>query len=63
VTAFGVWIELAYSPHLVTTLPFLLIMCILPLRFFKGWLVASQGGSRRSVRCARLACEQRPSPE
>ena len=46
VTAFGVWIELAYSPplwvHFVTTLPFLLVVCILPLRFFKGWLVASQ---------------------
>jgi uncharacterized protein (DUF983 family) len=46
ITAFGVWVELAYSPpvwvHLVTTLPFLLIASILPLRFFKGWLVASQ---------------------
>jgi uncharacterized protein (DUF983 family) len=46
ITAFGVWIELAYSPplwvHFVTTLPFLLIASILPLRFFKGWLVASQ---------------------
>ena len=43
---FGVWLELAYEPplwvHLVTTLPLLLVLCILPLRFFKGWLVASQ---------------------
>ena len=46
VTALGIWIELTYEPptwvHLVTTLPFLLVTCILPLRFFKGWLVASQ---------------------
>ena len=46
VTALGIWIELAYEPpvwvHFVTTLPFLLLTCILPLRFFKGWLVASQ---------------------
>jgi uncharacterized protein (DUF983 family) len=46
VTAFGLWIELAYEPplwiHAVTTLPALLIVCTLPLRFFKGWLVASQ---------------------
>lgn len=46
VTALAVWIELTYDPpfwvHLVTTLPFLMITCILPLRFFKGVLVASQ---------------------
>ena len=40
VTAFGIWIELAYEPplwvHTVTTLPFLLVACILPLRFLKG---------------------------
>ena len=46
VTALAIWIELAYEPpfwvHLVTTLPFLLLTCIPPLRFFKGALVASQ---------------------
>ncbi|GEP05631.1 DUF983 domain-containing protein [Methylobacterium oxalidis] len=46
ITALGIWIELAYDPplwvHAVTTLPALLVGCILPLRFFKGWLVASQ---------------------
>ena len=46
VTFFGIWIELAYNPplwvHFVTTLPLILVLCILPLRFFKGWLVASQ---------------------
>ena len=35
-----------YAPplwvHLVTSLPVLLISCILPLRPLKGWLVASQ---------------------
>ena len=45
-TAFGVWLELTYSPplwvHAVTTLPIVLIACTLPLRFFKGWLVAEQ---------------------
>jgi uncharacterized protein (DUF983 family) len=46
VTALGIWIELAYEPplwvHVVTTLPAILLVCILPLRFFKGWLVGSQ---------------------
>ena len=40
------WIELHFSPpfwvHLVTSLPFLLVTCLLPLRPLKGWLVASQ---------------------
>jgi uncharacterized protein (DUF983 family) len=46
ITALGIWIELAFDPplwvHAVTTLPALLVGCILPLRFFKGWMVASQ---------------------
>ena len=46
ITALGIWIELTYDPplwvHAVTTLPVLLVGCILPLRFFKGWMVASQ---------------------
>jgi uncharacterized protein (DUF983 family) len=46
VTALAVWIELAYEPpfwvHLLTSLPFLLLTCIPPLRFLKGALVASQ---------------------
>ncbi len=46
VTALAVWIELTYEPpvwvHFVTTLPFLLLTCIPPLRFLKGALVASQ---------------------
>jgi uncharacterized protein (DUF983 family) len=45
-TAFGIWIELAYEPalwvHLVTTLPFLLLSCIPPIRPIKGLLIASQ---------------------
>ncbi|MBM0206426.1 DUF983 domain-containing protein [Micromonospora sp. STR1s_5] len=45
-TAFGLWIELAYEPafwvHLVTTIPFLLLSCIPPIRPLKGLLVASQ---------------------
>lgn len=43
---FGLWIEVAFQApywvHLVTTLPFLLLTCIPPLRPLKGWLVASQ---------------------
>jgi uncharacterized protein (DUF983 family) len=45
-TAFGIWIELSYEPafwvHLVTTLPFLLLSCIPPIRPLKGLLIASQ---------------------
>nr|WP_279306621.1 DUF983 domain-containing protein [Microvirga solisilvae] len=43
---FGVWVELAFEPpfwvHLLTTLPFLLLTCIPPIRPVKGMLVASQ---------------------
>lgn len=46
VGAFAVWLEVAYTApywiHLVTTLPLMLLGCILPLRPLKGWLVASQ---------------------
>jgi uncharacterized protein (DUF983 family) len=42
----ALWIELHFSPpfwvHLLTSLPFLLVTCLLPLRPLKGWLVASQ---------------------
>lgn len=42
----GVLIEVKYAApywvHLVTTLPFILLTCIPPLRPLKGWLVASQ---------------------
>ena len=44
--AFGVWIELTWEPsmwvHLLTSLPFLLLICIPPIRPAKGMLVASQ---------------------
>ena len=43
---FTLWVQLHYDPpawvHLVTSLPFLLLTCILPLRPLKGWLVCSQ---------------------
>ncbi len=42
----ALWIEVAFAApywvHLVTSLPFLLLTCIPPLRPLKGWLVASQ---------------------
>jgi len=44
--AFLVWLQAAHEPpfwvHLVTSLPLLLLFCLLPLRPVKGWLVASQ---------------------
>lgn len=43
---FIVWIEIAYNPpwwiHLFTSVPIMLLGCLLPLRPIKGWLVASQ---------------------
>lgn len=46
VVVFGLWLEVAFRApmwvHLITTLPLLLITCILPLRPIKGWLVAQQ---------------------
>lgn len=43
---FVVWLEVAFAPpfwvHLLTSLPLLVIGCVLPLRPIKGWLVASQ---------------------
>ena len=45
-TGFALWLDLEYDPpvwvHLLTSLPVLLILCILPLRPLKGWLVCSQ---------------------
>ena len=45
-TGFALWLDLNYEPpvwvHLLTSLPVLLILCILPLRPLKGWLVCSQ---------------------
>lgn len=42
----ALWLEVAFTApywvHLFTTLPFVLITCIPPLRPLKGWLVASQ---------------------
>ena len=41
-----VWFQVAVDPpfwvHLVTSLPLMVLGCLLPLRPFKGWLVASQ---------------------
>ena len=43
---FGLWLEVAYEApywvHLFTTLPFMLLTIIPPLRPLKGWMVASQ---------------------
>jgi uncharacterized protein (DUF983 family) len=64
VTAFAVWYELAYDPpfwkHLLTTVPLLLVLCILPLRFLKGALAASQFVHKAEE--GRLAKPKPPPP-
>jgi uncharacterized protein (DUF983 family) len=44
--AFALLLEIQASPpfwvHLLTTLPFLILTCVLPLRPLKGWLTCSQ---------------------
>jgi uncharacterized protein (DUF983 family) len=46
ITGFALWLDVKYEPpfwvHLVTSLPLLLLLCILPLRPLKGWLICSQ---------------------
>ncbi|WP_219892900.1 DUF983 domain-containing protein [Aquisediminimonas profunda] len=43
---FVVWLEVVFAPpfwvHLLTSVPFMVLGCLLPLRPIKGWLVASQ---------------------
>jgi len=43
---FVVWIQVKFDPvwwvHLFTSLPVMLLGCLLPLHPIKGWLVASQ---------------------
>ena len=43
---FPLWLEMSYGPslwvHLVTTLPLVLLFCLLPLQPLKGWLIAAQ---------------------
>jgi uncharacterized protein (DUF983 family) len=43
---FVVWLQVAFDPpfwvHLVTSIPFMALGTLLPLRPIKGWLVASQ---------------------
>ena len=64
-TAFGIWIELAYEPslwvHFVTTLPFLLLSCVPPIRPFKGMLVASQYVHKAEE--ARFEIPQKPGSD
>jgi uncharacterized protein (DUF983 family) len=43
---FVLWVQVAFDPpwwvHLLTSLPFMALGTLLPLRTIKGWLVASQ---------------------
>ncbi|SFJ97946.1 DUF983 domain-containing protein [Methylocapsa palsarum] len=46
ILGFALWLDAVHEPpwwiHLVTTLPLLIVLCVLPLRPLKGWLVCSQ---------------------
>ncbi|WP_419905809.1 DUF983 domain-containing protein [Kiloniella sp.] len=46
VVIFVLWFEVKIEPplwaHLLTTVPMILLTCVLPLRPLKGWLIASQ---------------------
>jgi uncharacterized protein (DUF983 family) len=43
---FVVWLQVVYAPplwvHVFTSVPLMVVGCLLPLRPIKGWLVASQ---------------------
>jgi len=43
---FVVWLQVAFDPpywvHLVTSFPLVMLGCVIPLGYIKGWLVASQ---------------------
>ena len=45
-TFFVVWLEVAFAPpywvHLLTSFPLMVLGCVVPLPYIKGWLVASQ---------------------
>ncbi len=62
---FAVWLELTYEPpfwvHLVTTLPVTLALCVPPLRFLKGALIASQYAHKAEE--ARFTIEPRKASE
>jgi uncharacterized protein (DUF983 family) len=56
------WFDAHYEPalwvHLLTSLPFMLVACLLPLRPLKGWLVCSQYYHKAEE--GRLAARDRP---
>jgi uncharacterized protein (DUF983 family) len=64
IVGFALWLDMTYQPpfwvHLITTLPLLLIFCIVPLRPLKGWLVCSQYFHKAEQ--GQLAPEDRPDP-
>ena len=63
-TAFTIWIEMAHNPplwmHFITSLPFLLLLCIPPLRPIKGLLVASQYQNKAEEGKLTIRDEKRP---
>lgn len=64
VTAFGIWLELAYEPplwvHAVLTLPLLLLACVPVIRPLKGLFIASQYINKAGE--GRLARADAPGP-
>ena len=67
---FALLVQIKFDPpswvHLVTTLPFMLATCILPLRPLKGWLVCSQyyfkAGEGRLADSAPTVSHREPHP-
>lgn len=55
VTAFGIWLELAYDPpvwlHAVLTLPLVLLACVPIVQPLKGLFIASQYINKAEVGC------------
>lgn len=62
VVGFALWLETTYEPplwvHAAIDLPLLLVLCLLPLRPLKGWLVCSQYYHKAEE--GRLAASQTP---
>jgi uncharacterized protein (DUF983 family) len=62
VSAFGIWLELAYEPplwvHAALTLPLLLLACVPIIRPLKGLFIASQYINKAEE--GRFAVQQAP---
>ncbi|MCB4919684.1 DUF983 domain-containing protein [Brucella intermedia] len=61
---FGIWLQSVFDPpiwvHAITTLPIIVIACVLLLRPIKGWLVCSQYFHKAEE--GRIDTDWRPGP-